>query len=358
MTTLETRPAVDPAALEEAAGKVMADFAAAVAVETIVLGIRSGAWKALAGAGPTTPAQLAERMGTVEPYAHEWLATQAAGGYVDYDAATGAFALPDALAAVLADDTQSALFSAFGEAMDVMAVDLARFTERFAAGRGFGWHERSPGHWEAMAKISAASVLPFLSSWIAATDGIAARLDAGGMAADVGCGYGAMAIALAEAHPNATVTGFDYHGGSIERSRAAAVAAGVADRARFEVASAKDYPGSGYDLITFVDSLHDLGDPVGALVHARHALSPEGSVLLVEMACGDRLEDNINPMGRMFYAISTTVCTANGVAQEGHPLGAVAGETRLREVAADAGFTRVHRLDVEAPLNILLELRP
>ncbi len=357
MTTVETRPALDPAEVEAAAGKVMADFAAVVGVETIVLGIRTGAWKALAGAGPTTPAQLAERIGTVEPYAREWLATQAAGGYVEYDAGTGTFTLPDALGAVLADDGQSALFAAFGEAMDVMAVDLARFTERFATGRGFGWHERSPGHWDAMASISAASVLPFLASWIAATE-VAERLDAGGRVADVGCGYGAVAIALAQTHPSATVTGFDYHGGSIERSRTAAAAAGVADRARFEVASAKDYPGTGYDLITFVDSLHDLGDPVGALVHAREALSPGGSVLLVEMACGDRLEDNLNPMGRMFYAISTTVCTANGVAQEGHPLGTVAGEARLREVAAEAGFTRVRRLDVEAPLNILLELRP
>jgi SAM-dependent methyltransferase len=357
MTTTETHTTLDPAAVEAAMGQVMADFAAVLGVETLVLGLRTGAWKALAGAGPTTPAELAERMGTVEPYAHEWLATQAAGGYVEYDPATGAFTLGEAMAAVLADDEQSALFRAFGEAMDVMAIDLERFTERFATGRGFGWHERSPGHWDAMAKINAASVLPFLPAWLAAA-GVPERLDAGGEVADVGSGYGAVAVALAQAHPTARVTGFDYHDGSVDRSRQAAAAAGVTDRVRFEVATAKDYPGSGYDLILFVDSLHDLGDPVGALVHAREALAADGSVLVVEMACGDRLEDNLNPVGRMFYAISTTVCTANGVAQEGHPLGTVAGEALLRETASAAGFTRIRRLDVEAPLNIVLELRP
>lgn len=358
MTTVAAQPAPTAADVEAATAQVMADFAAVVGVETVVLGIRTGAWKALAGQGPTTPAELAQRMGTVEPYAREWLSAQAAAGYVEYDAATGAFTLPDAMAAVLADDARSALFRAFGEAMDVMAIDLERFTERFATGQGFGWHERSPRHWEAMAQINAASVLPFLSAWIAAADGVADRLDAGGKVADVGCGYGAVAVALALAHPAATVTGFDYHGGSIDRSRQAALDAGVAERARFEVATAKDYPGSDYDLILFVDSLHDLGDPVGALAHARDALSPDGSVLLVEMACGDKLEDNLHPIGRMFYAISTTVCTANGVAQEGHPLGTVAGEALLRRTAEAAGFTRVRRLDVEAPLNILLELRP
>jgi SAM-dependent methyltransferase len=357
MTTLEQKPAVPAGAIEAVFGQVMGDFAAVVGVQTLVLGITSGAWKALAGAGPTTPAELATRIGTVEPYAREWLAAQAAAGYVTYDPTTGTFTLPPATTAVLADDEQTALFLAFGEAMDVMANDFARFRDRFASGQGFGWHERSPGHWEAMARINAATVLPFLPSWIAGTS-VADRLAAGGRIADIGSGYGAVAIALSEAHPEAAVYGFDYHDGSVARSREAAAAAGVGARTRFEVATAKDFPGADYDIVLFVDSFHDLGDPVGALVHARSTLAPGGVVLLVEMACADRLEDNLNPMGRMFYSISTTVCTANGVAQEGHPLGTVAGEARLREVAAAAGFSDVRRLDVEAPLNILLELRP
>ncbi|MFW6866360.1 class I SAM-dependent methyltransferase [Nocardioides sp. CPCC 206347] len=356
--TTDVRPEVDQEAVGEAMEKVMGDFAAAIGVTTVLLGISSGAWKAMAAAGPVTPSELADRMGTVEPYTREWLAAQAAAGYVEYDANTGTFTLPGAVAAVLTDDATTALFSAFGEGMAVMGADLARFRDRFATGQGFGWHERSPEHWEAMAGISDASVIPFLPAWLAAMDGGDALLAAGGKVADVGCGYGGMATALARLYPGATVYGFDYHDASIARSRSTATDAGVGDRVHAEVATAKDYPGTAYDLITFVDSLHDLGDPVGALVHAREALSPEGSVLLIEPAAGDSLEDNLTPVGRLWYSVSTTVCTPNGVAQEGHPLGTVAGEVKLRETAAAAGFARVTRLDVEAPMNLLLQLRP
>jgi SAM-dependent methyltransferase len=347
----------DPVKLDAFMGKMLTDMGAAASAALILIGDKLGLYKALAEIGPATPKALADKTGTAERYVREWLAAQAAAGYVTYDPTTGTFTLPPATTAVLADDEQTALFLAFGEAMDVMANDFARFRDRFASGQGFGWHERSPGHWEAMARINAATVLPFLPSWIAGTS-VADRLAAGGRIADIGSGYGAVAIALSEAHPEAAVYGFDYHDGSVARSREAAAAAGVGARTRFEVATAKDFPGADYDIVLFVDSFHDLGDPVGALVHARSTLAPGGVVLLVEMACADRLEDNLNPMGRMFYSISTTVCTANGVAQEGHPLGTVAGEARLREVAAAAGFSDVRRLDVEAPLNILLELRP
>jgi SAM-dependent methyltransferase len=358
MTTVDERPVLDQQDVEAAMGRVMGDYAAAIAVTTVSLGITSGAWKAMAEAGPITPAELASRIGTVEPYAHEWLATQAAGGYVSYDPATERFTLPDAMAAVLADDAQTGVFVAFGEAMKVMGADMTLFEERFTTGRGFGWHERSPGHWDAMADISAASVLPFLPAWLAEIDGLAEQLAAGGKVADVGCGYGAALLSIAHQHAAVRTYGFDYHDGSVAHARDAATAAGVSDRARFEVATAKDYPGNDYALILFVDSLHDLGDPVGALEHARDALAPDGCVLLVEPDCADRLEDNLNPIGRLWYAISTTVCTPNGVAQEGHPLGTVAGEARLREAATSAGFTRFRRLDGPAPLNIPLELRP
>ena len=357
MTTVDERPTADQREVEAAMDQVMRDFAAAFAVPTILLGIASGAWQAMASSGPISAAELAARIGTVEAYTREWLATQAAGGYVVYDSATERFTLPDAMATVLADDTQVAILSAIGSAMTVMSTDLPRFQGRFTTGRGFGWHERSPGHWDAAAEISAASVLPFLEGWLAEIDGLAERLAAGGKVADVGCGYGAALVSVARHHAAARVYGFDYHDGSVARAREAARAAGVADRARFEVATAKDYPGNDYELILFVDSLHDLGDPVGALEHARRALAAEGSVLLIEPACADLLEDNLNPIGRLWYAVSTTVCTPNGVAQEGHPLGTVAGETRLRETAQAAGFTRVRRLEADAPLNLLLELR-
>ena len=358
MTTVQQSVQVDEAAVEATLGQVMSDFAASVGVSTLLLGIASGAWKAMAGADPMTAAELARRIGTAEPYAHEWLASQTAAGYVTYDPGTGTFSLPDATAAVLADDAQTGLLSALGDAMQVMTLDQGRFSERFVRGEGFGWHERSPGHWEAMARITEASVLPFLPAWLSAMPDTVRRLNDGGKVADVGCGYGGVLVAMAHAYPAARLFGFDYHDGSVERARMAADAAGLGDRARFEVASAKDYPGSGYDLITFFDSLHDLGDPVGALTHARSALAPGGAVLLIEPAGADRLEDNINPIGRFWYNVSTTVCTPNGVAQEGHPLGTVAGEARLRETAATAGFTRIRRLDVEAPINILLELLP
>jgi len=201
-------------------------------------------------------------------------------------------------------------------------------------------------------------VLPFLPAWLSAMPETNRLLAAGGKVADVGCGYGAVLIALADAYPAAQLHGFDYHDASIASARSAAEAAGVGTSVRFEVATAKDYPGSGYDLITFFDSLHDLGDPVGALTHARTALSPDGAVLLIEPAGADRLEDNINPIGRLWYGVSTTVCTPNGLAQEGHPLGTLAGEARLREAASAAGFTRIRQLEAEAPINILLELRP
>lgn len=354
--TTDVRPEVDAAAVEAAMGQVMGDFAAAIGVTTVLLGISSGAWKALA-TGPATPAELAARIGTVEPYAREWLAAQAAAGYVVHDPVDGTFTLPPAVAAVLTDDATTALFSAFGDGMAVMGADLARFRDRFATGQGFGWHERSPEHWEAMAHISDASVIPFLPAWLGAMDGGDAHL-AGGRLADIGCGYGGVLAALAGLYPTATVYGFDYHDASIARARGTASDAGVSDRVRAAVATAKDFPGSSYDLITFVDSLHDLGDPVGALVHARETLSPEGSVLLIEPMAGDGLEENLTPVGRLWYSVSTTVCTPNGVAQEGHPLGTVAGEAKLRETAAAAGFTRVTRLAVEAPMNLLLQLRP
>ena len=360
MTTIDvTELAPDPQKVQAVFGKILEEFAATGGVQLMLLGIRTGMFQAMAGAGPLLPAELATRVGTAEPYAAEWLKAQAAGGYVDYDPATQTFTLPVEVAAVLADDAQSQLVAGFSQALMAMAADLGRFEERFRNGEGFGWHEHSPEHWDGMDQMTRALVCSVLvPAWFPAIDGLVATLEAGGRVADIGCGYGAPLVAMAQAFPASRFFGFDYHDTSISRAREAAEQAGVTDRVRFDVASAKDFPGDGYDLLTFFDSFHDLGDPVGALRHARRALTPDGAVLLVEPAGGDAVEDNLNPLGRLWYAASTMVCTANALSQEGHPLGTIAGEARLRAVASEAGFTRISRVPADAPFNILLELRP
>lgn len=353
-----TQIAPDPAKVQETAGKFVADFAAAAGVQLLVLGIHTGVWKAMAGAGPLTAADLARRVGTADAYAREWLNAEAAGGYVQHDAASNTYTLPDEVAALVADDVQSQFLEGFGEALRAMSIDFPRFEERFRAGKGFAWGERSPGHLDAWDQVTQAMVVPeLIEHWLPAIDGLGAALTRGGKVADVGTGYGAPLIAIAGAYPAAYCYGFDTHGPSLAHARDAAAAAGAGDRVWFDVASTKDFPGNDYDLITLIDTLHDLGDPVGALRWAHSALAPGGVVLLVEPAGGDTLEENLNTVGRLYYAASTLICTANGLAQEGHPLGTVPGEKRLRSVAREAGFTRIARLPVEAPFNILLELR-
>lgn len=351
---------VDPADVEQVMGSLLTDLAATAGVQMIHLGIRTGLWQAMAGAGPLSTAEVAARSGVAEPYVREWLRHQAASGYLNYDPATEGFELPAAVGAVLADQTQSGLVEGFASMLAAMAVDNVLVEEAFRTGRGVGWHERSTKHWHGMDLATRAEVVPALvSEWIPALEGVTDRLDAGGTVADIGCGYGAAVVALAQAHPASRFTGFDYHDGSIAQARKAAAAAGVADRVTFEVAEATAFPGSGYDLVTFVDALHDLGDPLGALRYTRDALSVDGTVLLVEFATEDRLEDNFSPLGRLLYASSALVCTPNAISQGAtDPLGTVPGEARLNQLATDAGFTQVRRVPVKAPLNLLLELRP
>lgn len=356
--TAQTAP--DPTEVAQLLGTLLTDMAATAGLQMIHLGIRTGLWKAMANGGPLAPAEVAARSGVAVAYAREWLKHQAVSGYVDYDPATERFTLPPAAAAVLADDAQSGLVEGFASMLAAMATDNALVEEAFRSGTGVGWHQRSTEHWHGMALVTRAAVAPALTSaWIPALDGVGARLRAGGAVADVGCGYGGTLIALAQAYPASRFTGFDYHDGSVAHARKAAAAAGVADRVTFEVADAAAIPDAGYDLVLFVDTFHDLGDPVGALRRTRDVLASDGVVLLVEFAAADRLEDNVNPLGRLLYASSALVCTPNAIAQGAvDPLGTAPGASRLTQVAAHAGFTRVRAVPAEAPLNLLLELRP
>ncbi len=320
------------------------------------LGVRCGLWQALAGAGPLSAAEVGARAGIVEPYAREWLRAQAAGGWLDYDPATDRFALPEAVAVALLQAPGGAMADACLSMFASMGAGFGEFERAFRAGRGYGWDRRDTAHWQGTDALTRAMLAPpALAGAVERLPGIAERLRRGGRLADVGCGYGAPTIMLAQAFPGARITGFDYHDVSVAAARKAAAEAGVG--VAFEVAAALDLPGTGYDLVTFVDSLHDLGDPVGALARARAALAPGGAVLLVEPPGADTVAGNLTPLGRMFYAVSTLVCTPNALSQGSSALGTLAGPARLAEVARAAGFGTVRRLETDAPMNLMLELR-
>jgi len=350
------------AAVEAQLGKIVTELGAALGVLLTSLGTRCGLWAALAEAGPLTTAEVAAKVSVEPSLVREWLRAQAAGGYLDYDAASGTFTLPDATAAAIHYGPGGALVDAAVTMLSSMGEGFAAFSEAFGAGQGFGWHQRTAAYWHGMDAFTRVALpAELIGAAIAAMPGVAAALAAGGAVADVGCGYGRPTLAIAGLYPAARVLGIDYHDASIARCRTEAARGGV-DNARFEVAAAADLPGQDYDLITFFDSLHDLGDPRAALAQARQAIASAGAVLLFEPPAADDIQDNFHPNGRMFYAISTLVCTPNAVSQRtatsGEPLGAQAGEKRLRALAAEAGFGRARRLDIPAPMNLVLELRP
>ena len=345
---------LDQAKVNEFLGKAIQDVAATFHAGLVLIGDKLGLYRALADGGPMTAAELAKRTGARERYVREWLSAQAAGGYITYEPASGRFTLPPEHAFLLLDaDLPGAFMLGVGSIRDE-----ARIADAFRTGEGVGWHEHDPGVFEGCERFFRPGyAMNLVSQWIPALDGVKTRLEAGGRVADVGCGHGASTIIMAQAFPRATITGFDYHPASIEAARRAADKAGVGDRVSFEVASAKAYPGSGYDLVTFFDCLHDMGDPVGAARHVRQSLGTGGTWMLVEPFANDRLEDNLNPIGRLYYGASTLLCTPASLSQEvGLALGAQAGEKRLRDVLTEAGFSRVRRV-AETPANMVLEAR-
>ncbi len=350
---------IDEAKLEQFVGSVVGDLGATLNTALIRIGDQLGLYKAMAGAGPMTSAELAERTDTAERYVREWLAAQAAGGYVAYDAESGRYELPPEQAMALADeDSPAFMLGGFQLAASVLA-DEPKLTEAFRTGEGVGWHEHDHRLFEGTERFFRPGYRANLvADWIPALDGVEAKLIRGAKVADVGCGHGASTMIMAEAYPNSTFVGFDYHEGSIEAARGAAEKAGVGDRVSFAVAGAKDYSGGGYDLVCFFDCLHDMGDPVGALRHVRETLAENGSVMVVEPNAGDRVEENLNPVGRVYYCASTMLCTPGSLDQEvGLALGAQAGEARLAEVIEEAGFSSCRRA-TETPLNLILEARP
>jgi ubiquinone/menaquinone biosynthesis C-methylase UbiE len=333
------------------------DLGATMAAGGVVIGHRLGLYQALA-TGPATPEQLAERADCSPRYIAEWLRGQAAGGYIGYDPASGTFAMSEEQAFALADpDGPVYLPGAFVLALGALKAE-PQITEAFRTGEGFGWHEQDGDVFDGCELFFRPGYLANLvPSWIPALDGVESKLRAGGRVADVGTGLGASAVLIAEAYPATSVTGSDYHEGSILTARKRAAEAGVSDRVGFEVASAQTFSGSGYDLVATFDCLHDMGDPVGAARHVRDALAPDGTWLIVEPAAGDTVESNLNPVGRIYYSFSEFLCVPNALSQPGgYSLGAQAGEAAIRQVTADAGFTRFRRV-TETPFNNVYEAR-
>jgi 2-polyprenyl-3-methyl-5-hydroxy-6-metoxy-1,4-benzoquinol methylase len=351
--------AVNQATLEEFVVKAVGDLGSALTAALVVIGDKLGLYKAMATAPPLTPAELATRTGTAERYVREWLNAQAAAGYVSYDAASGRYFLSPEQATALADETSPAFVLGGFQAMTAAMKAAPKVAEGFTTGKGLGWHEHDPDLFEGTERFFRSGYKANLTtSWIPALDGVEAKLRSGAKVADVGCGHGASTILMAQAYPMSTFFGFDYHGPSIERARQRAAEAGVSDRVRFEVAKAKEYPGTNFDFVACFDCLHDMGDPIGAAAHVHGSLHPDGTWMLVEPFASDRVEENLNLVGRVFYSASTLICTPASLAQEvGMALGAQAGESRLREVVTAGGFTRFRRA-TQTPFNLVFEIRP
>ncbi|HXU21914.1 MAG TPA: methyltransferase domain-containing protein [Verrucomicrobiae bacterium] len=358
MSTPAAQP-LNEAKLHEFVMKAVGEMGAAMNAALILIGDKLGLYKAMAGAGPITSAELAAKTKTAERYVREWLASQAAGGFVAYDAATGKYTLPPEQAMALADEQSPVFLPGFFEIVSACMKDEPKITEAFRNGNGLGWHEHDHSLFAGTERFFRPNYRAHLvSEWIPALGDIEAKLKAGARVADVGCGLGTSTILMAQAFPKSTFVGFDYHPKSIEMAREAAAKAGVADRVKFEVAKAKDYSGKGYHLVAFFDCLHDMGDPEGAARHVLETLDPNGAWMIVEPFAHDKLEDNLNPIGRVYYGASTMLCTPASLSQEvGLGLGAQAGQGRLTKVLTAAGFKRVRRA-AETPFNIVLEARP
>jgi ubiquinone/menaquinone biosynthesis C-methylase UbiE len=346
---------LDTKKLESLLGTMVNEIGAAANAALILIGDKLGLFRALAGA-QLTPAELARDTGTHERYVREWLASQAASGFVTYDAPSGRFTLSPEQAAVFADADSPVNMTGGFYSLAAVYADEPKLTEAFKTGKGVGWGNRCNCLFCGVERFFRPGYKAHLiSEWLPALDGVVAKLERGAKVADVGCGHGVSTVIMAQAFPRSQFVGIDFHDASITHAREHAK--GLSN-VRFEVARAQDYRERGLDLVTMFDALHDMGDPVGAATHARESLRPDGTLMLIEPMAGDSLADNLNPVGRVYYAFSTSVCVPASLGQEvGAALGAQAGEKRLAEVARKAGFSRFRRA-AETPFNMVLEARP
>lgn len=359
MSVIQEERELDPERLMAFVFRAVGEVGATLNTALVVMGDKLGLYRALAGAGPLTSGELAQRAGVSERYVREWLNAQAAGGFVEYDPDTARYALPPEQTAALTDESSPAFLPGFFQIALGSVLDSPRITEAAKSGTGIGWHDHVSDVHEGCERFFRPGYnANLVSSWLPALDGAVEKLERGARVADVGCGHGASTILMAQAFPNSTFVGSDYHDASIATARRRAAEAGVSDRVRFEVAPAASYTGKDYDLVTMFDCLHDMGDPIGAARHVRGSLSPDGSWLIVEPAAGDRVEENLNPVSRAYYAFSTLLCTPSSLSQEvGLALGAQAGEARIRNCVTSAGFGRFRRV-AETPFNLVFEARP
>jgi 2-polyprenyl-3-methyl-5-hydroxy-6-metoxy-1,4-benzoquinol methylase len=350
--------AINEQKLNDFMGRFVGDLGAVMHAATVVVGDQLGLYKAL-GDGPSSVEDLARRTSTDPRYLREWLSAQAASGYVEYDAATQMFSLSEEQAFALAEEGSPAFIPGAFQIAVAQFKAIPKIMQVMRTGLGMGWHEHDASLFHGTERFFRPGYAANLvSNWIPALEGVEAKLTAGASVADVGCGHGASTIIMAQAYPASTFVGFDYHEPSVVHARNTAKEAGVANRVRFEVARAQDFPGQDYDLVTMFDCLHDMGDPVSAAAHVRASVKPEGAWLIVEPFANDTLEENLNPVGRIFYSASTFICTPASRSQEvGACLGAQAGEARLKEVVTKGGFSHFRRA-TETPFNLVLEARP
>lgn len=344
--------------LDALVGRLVGDVGAAISGALVVLGDHVGIFKAMADGTPLSVQELAGKTGVKERYLREWLSAQAASDYVTYHDDTDRFSLTPEQAMVFAEENSPAFFVGAFELTQSIWMDEPKIADAFRTGKGVGWHEHSTCLFRGTERFFRPGYNNHLvAEWIPALEGVEEKLKAGANAADVGCGHGASTILMAQAYPASRFTGFDYHGPSIERAKAVARDAGVADRVTFAQSSAAEFPGRDYDMVAMFDCLHDMGDPVGAGRHVRDTLGPDGTWLIVEPFAHDHLKDNLNPVGRVYYGASTMICTPASLSQEvGLGLGAQAGELKLRKVALDAGFSHFRRA-TETPFNMVFEVR-
>jgi ubiquinone/menaquinone biosynthesis C-methylase UbiE len=360
MSAQATSPvSVDEGKLDAFMTRILGDAGGAVSSALVILGDRLGLFRSLAQDGPAGSWELARRTETSERMVREWLAAMGASGYLTYDSKTRCYALEPEAAMVFSIEDSPVCLAGFYESVFAMYHAVPKIEAAFRSGKGLGWNEHHQCLFTGTERFFRTSYNHHLvQEWLPALDGVTEKLEKGASVADVGCGHGASTIIMARAFPKSRFQGYDYHQPSIERAREAAAKAGVADRVRFDVAPAQTFPGSGYDLVTFFDCLHDMGDPAGAAAHVFKALARDGTWMVVEPMSHDSVEANFNPVGRLYYSASTMICTPASMAQDvGAALGAQAGKAKLTEVISSGGFTRI-RLATSTPFNMVLEARP